>query len=134
MTPAAQPIRTAAVVPTLAQRPSVPTATDAGPAPVWSAQRPVVSCGSDEQRIQNYAWRIVQGLGLKPSDDLRLFEEDGRPLPNLPRVMLAMSSFELGALRASTSLIEGAVVRAALRVQAAPSDASEPDAGSTPPI
>jgi len=98
--------------------------------------RPVVSCASDEQRIQNYAVRIVQGLGLRPSDDLKLFESDGRPLPNLARVMLAMSSVELGVLRANAPLVEGAVARAALRAQQAAADAGKPDPGaiSTPPI
>lgn len=131
----AQPIRTAAVMPAAAvQRPSTSTATDAGPAPAWSAFRPVFACGSDEQRIQNYAGRIVQGLGLGPNDDLRLFEENGRPLPNLPRVMLAMSWFELGVLRASAGLVDGAVARAALRAQAAPANAGALGENSTPPI
>src|SRR6185369_9813956 len=94
-----------------------PMAADVAP-PTLPVLRPIVSCASDEQRIQNYAIRIVQGLGLGPNDDLRLFANDGRPLPNLTRVMLAMSSVELGVLRASARLIEGAVARAALRVEA----------------
>jgi hypothetical protein len=98
--------------------------------------RPVVSCASDEQRIQNYAVRIVQGLGLGPRDDLKLFENDGRPLPNLSRVMRAMSSVELGVLRANAHLVEGAVARATLRAQQAAADADKPDPGAipTPPI
>src|SRR4029079_15361373 len=98
-------------------RTAAPTATDAAPLAL-PVIRPIVSCASDEQRIQNYAARIVLGLGLGPNDDLRLFAGDGRPLPNLTRVMLAMSSVELGVLRASARLIEGAVARAALRVEA----------------
>jgi len=99
------------------------------------ALRPVVSCAPDEQRIRNYAARIAQGLGLGPNDDLRLFDDDGRPLPNLTRVMLAMSSVELGMLRASASLVQGAVARAALRAQAADAS-SKTDGGAipTPPI
>jgi hypothetical protein len=72
----------------------------------------VVACAPDEQRIQNYAGRIVQGLDVQAAEDLKLFEPDGRPLPNLTRVLLAMSSFELGYLRASVGLVEGAVLRA----------------------
>ena len=116
------------------QRPAAPTVTDAAPPP--PVLRPVVSCASDEQRIQNYAVRIVQGLGLRPSDDLKLFENDGRPLPNLSRVMLAMSSVELGVLRANAPLVEGAVARATFRAQQAAADAGKPDPGAipTPPI
>ena len=135
--PKPQHIRTAAVMPTAQpQRPAAPTATDAAPPPALPVLRPVVSCASDEQRIQNYAVRIVQGLGLRPSDDLKLFESDGRPLPNLARVMLAMSSVELGVLRANAPLVEGAVARATLRAQQAAADAGKPDPGaiSTPPI
>ncbi|HEX8164303.1 MAG TPA: hypothetical protein VF601_00780 [Beijerinckiaceae bacterium] len=73
---------------------------------------PVAACTLDEGRIRNYAARIVQGLDLGPADDLRLFAPDGTPLPNLPRVMLAMSAVELGWLKASMELIEAAVGRA----------------------
>lgn len=88
------------------------------PAKVASAApRPQVAsaCAPDEQRLRNYAGRMVAGLGLGPNDDLKLFEPDGKPLPNLAHVMLAMSSFELGALRASPDLVEGAVERFAAR-------------------
>jgi hypothetical protein len=136
--PKAQPVRTAAVTTTEAppQKLVSLAAAEVAPPAVLPVLRPVVSCAPDEQRIQNYAVRIVQGLGLRPNDDLRLFEEDGRPLPNLARVMLAMSSVELGALRASAHLVEGAIARAALRVQQAAADVSKPDASvaPTPPI
>jgi hypothetical protein len=54
---------------------------------------------------------MVAELDVGATDDLKLFAEDGMPLPNLASVMLAMSSFELGALRASPDLVEGAVQR-----------------------
>ena len=60
---------------------------------------------------------MVDGIGLGPSDDLKLFADDGTPLPNLTHVMLAMSAFELGALRASPDLVEGAIERAIAKVQ-----------------
>jgi hypothetical protein len=81
-------------------------------------------CGSDEQRIQNYASRIVAGLGLRPGDDLKLFEPEGRPLPNLSHGLLARSAFELGHLGARLDLVAGAVARAA----AATAPAEEPHA------
>ena len=61
---------------------------------------------------------MVGGLGIGPTDDLKLFTENGAPLPNLSPVMLAMSAFELGALRASPDLVERAIQRAAERVEA----------------
>jgi hypothetical protein len=90
-------------------RPAAIAPATAAPAP---APRPVFACAPDEQRIQNYAGRMVQALGIGPGEDLNLFEPDGRPLPNLARVLLAMSAFELGYLRASAELVHGAVERA----------------------
>ncbi|MBB4039766.1 hypothetical protein GGR34_001413 [Microvirga flocculans] len=60
---------------------------------------------------------MVDGLGLGPSDDLKLFAEDGTPLPNLTPVMLAMSAFELGMLQASPDLVEAAIERAAVKAR-----------------
>lgn len=74
----------------------------------------MLDCGLDEGRIQNYAGRMVQGLGLGPSDDLQLFEANGTPRPNLLRVLLSMSAVELGHLRASVDLIAGAAERAGM--------------------
>jgi hypothetical protein len=95
-----------------------PTAT-ASTAPKASP-RPQAStaCAPDEQRLRNYASRMVEGLGLGPTDDLKLFAEDGTPLSNLTHVMLAMSAFELGALRASPDLVERAIRRATARIEA----------------
>jgi hypothetical protein len=79
------------------------------------SSKPMLACAPDEGRIRNYAARIAGSIGLKPSDDLGLFDADGRPLPRLAPVMLAMSGFELGLLRASTDLVTGAVERVAQR-------------------
>ncbi len=92
-------------------RPSAPAI--AGPAP-----GPAPACAGDEQRLRNYAERIVAPLGLGPADDLRLFEPDGTPTDHLAPVMLAMSGFELGTLRASGTLVEGAVERQRARAAA----------------
>ena len=89
---------------------------------------PAASCSPDEGRIRNYAAKMVQGLDLGPSDDLKLFAADGTSMPNLPRVMLAMSAVELGVLRASMELIEAAIGRAAPRQQASAAlDRAEPE-------
>ncbi|RVU21818.1 hypothetical protein [Methylobacterium oryzihabitans] len=69
-------------------------------------------CGSDETRIRNYAGRIAASVGLKPDDDLGLFEADGRATARLAPVLLAMSAVELGTLRAAPALVAGAVARA----------------------
>ncbi|MBM1170685.1 hypothetical protein [Microvirga arabica] len=92
------------------------TTASAAPKPTPKVQV-AAACPSEEQRHRNYAGRMVEGLGLGPSDDLKLFADDGTPLPNLTHVMLAMSAFELGALRASPDLVEGAIERAIAKVQ-----------------
>ena len=119
------PVRAAAKAPARATVP-VPPSRPQTTAALSPAPRPApatAACAPDEQRIQNYAARIVRGLELGPADDLKLFEEDGRPLPNLVRVLLAMSSFELGYLGASAALVEAAVERAAPR----PERAADPE-------
>ncbi len=87
-----------------------------------AAPRPetATACAPDEQRLRNYASRIVEGLGVGPTDDLKLFTEDGAPLPNLNPVMLAMSAVELGVLRASPELVDEAIRRLAERTAAGP--------------
>ncbi len=73
---------------------------------------PAPFCGSDEIRIQNYAARIAGSVGVKPGDDLGLFTPDGHATERLAPVLLAMSSVELGALRASPALVAAAIARA----------------------
>ncbi|KAB0266925.1 hypothetical protein [Microvirga brassicacearum] len=100
-----------------APRPKIRAA--AAPMATASAPKPAVAaCAPDEQRLRNYAERMVGDLDLGPNDDLKLFAADGTPLPNLTAVMAAMSSFELGMLRPGAALIEGAVQRAILRAEA----------------
>jgi hypothetical protein len=82
------------------------------------APSPRLTCAPDEQRLRNYANRIVDGLGVGPDDDLKLFETDGAPTRALAPVLLAMSGFELGMLRARSDLVEGAVERQAARARA----------------
>jgi len=72
---------------------------------------PAPLCSNDETRIRNYAARIAGSVGLGVEDDLKLFGPDGRPSPALRAVMLAMSSVELGALRAGPALVDAAIAR-----------------------
>lgn len=72
---------------------------------------PTPFCANDETRIRNYAARIASSVGLKPEDDLRLFEADGTPTERLAPVMLAMSAVELGTLRAAPALVAAAIAR-----------------------
>ncbi|WP_414473796.1 hypothetical protein [Microvirga sp. M2] len=88
----------------------------AAKAPAAPNPRAVSACAPDEQRLRNYAARIVEGLGLGPKDDLKLFAVDGKPLPNLAPVMLAMSAVELGALQASPDLVKAAIERAVRKI------------------
>ncbi|MCJ2093414.1 hypothetical protein MKK67_13085 [Methylobacterium sp. J-072] len=79
--------------------------------PLLDLRLPAPLCTGDEVRIQAYAARISGSVGLKPGDDLDLFEPDGTPRPNLAPVMLAMSAVELGTLRAGPELVAGAIAR-----------------------
>lgn len=97
-----------------AKEPAATASVASKPAPKVQV---AAACPSEEQRHRNYASRMVEGLELGPADDLKLFSPDGTPQPNLTRVMLAMSAFELGALRASPELVEGAIERAIAKVQ-----------------
>ncbi|NIX76531.1 hypothetical protein [Microvirga terricola] len=95
--------------------PPLPTPRPKPPVKVAEA---VPTCAPDEQRLRNYANAIVEGLGIGPTDDLKLFADDGTPLPNLSPVMLAMSGFELGLLRASSDLVDRAIQHVARKAEA----------------
>lgn len=121
----------AASQPLMASRPKPPprpvaaasTLPKANPKPAAKPEaktQTASSCAPDEQRLRNYASRMVEGLGIGPTDDLMLFAQDGTPLPNLAHVMLAMSAFELGMLRASPELVERAVERVATKAGSGP--------------
>jgi hypothetical protein len=126
MTPKTPQYRVPSIAAGMGEKPKPPPARSvaaqrAKPAKTASEppKPPVASaCAPDEQRLRNYASRMVEGLGVGPKDDLKLFTADGKPLPNLAHVMLAMSSFELGALRASPDLVNAAIARATEKVEA----------------
>lgn len=79
--------------------------------PLLDLSVPAPLCTNDEIRIRNYAGRIAGSVGLRIEDDLKLFDAEGRPLPNLRPVLLAMSGVELGSLRAAPALVEAAIAR-----------------------
>ncbi|MER2266331.1 hypothetical protein [Methylobacterium oxalidis] len=94
--------------------------------PLLDLRLPAPLCANDEVRIANYAGRIAASVGLKPADDLNLFDGTGRPLPNLAPVMLAMSGVELGTLRAGPDLVAAAIARLAeATARAAPTAEAE---------
>jgi hypothetical protein len=140
-----RPAATASLMaPSVQPRRAVPRRATAAPAakpprpaaaPGWIERIDVAgagapACGGDETRIQNYAARIAGSVGLKPADDLKLFDAEGRPSANLPAVMLAMSSVELGYLYAGARLIEAAVAR--LASAAPPAEISKAATGPMP--
>jgi len=80
-------------------------------------------------RIRNYAGRIIEGIAASSTDDLKLFDEDGRPTPNLAHAMLNMASVEIGPFRVETSLVRRAVdLLSAARAQSGA--APEPSPGT----
>jgi hypothetical protein len=132
--PAAQARAKVAAAPKPAPAVTPPVRLAAAPAPPAASPpppRPIAACG-DETRIRNYASKMVEGLELGPSDDVKLFEADGTPLPNLARVMLSMSAVELGMLRASLGLIDAAIARAAPQLRASASLTTPPAAAENP--
>lgn len=98
--------------------PSAPVASPLPAATPMPAAPSSVACAPDEQRLRNYAGRIADSLNLGSGDDLKLFDADGMPTANLAPVMLAMSAFELGTLRAGADLVEEAVERQRERARA----------------
>src|SRR4051812_30311874 len=117
--------RVAKAAPSPGATPTRPASLRVASTASTTAPRPAAAvCTPDEARIRNYAARIVTGLELGPGEDLKLFQPDGTPLPNLARVLAAMSSVELGMLSASMELIESAIARA--------TPAAQPDASLQP--
>jgi len=76
---------------------------------------PRISCSGEAVRIRNYANAVIQGIASSIDDDLKLFETDGAPAPNLARVMANMSAVEIGPFKPGSALIDR-VVRSAIRV------------------
>ncbi|MGY2053119.1 hypothetical protein [Methylobacterium sp. JK268] len=95
----------------LAEAASLPSLTALAALP--SALRPPAPlCSSDEARIQAYAHRIAASVGVGASEDLGLFDAEGRATARLAPVLLAMSAVELGSLRADPALVAAAIARA----------------------
>jgi hypothetical protein len=131
---AAAPARKPANRQLMAVAPAMPVALPLrSDATLPAVPTPPISCVPDEQRIRNYASRVAKAVGLQPGDDLKLFDAEGRPQPNLARVMLSMSGFELGWLRADADLVGQAIARAVERHAAAVMAARDAVESGLPP-
>lgn len=85
-----------------------------GPDPAWKIAPalpplPAMTCAAETQRIANYAARIAENLAVGPDADLGLFDEAGRPTPNLARALVNMAAVEIGPLKARPDLVDRAV-------------------------
>jgi hypothetical protein len=94
---------------------------------------PMMSCSFDGQRIRNYAMKAIEGVATSPSDDLKLFDPDGTPLPALQRVMENMSGVEIGPYKASSELVRAGIEQATAAMRAAREAANAPAASSDNP-
>ncbi|MCI0466781.1 MAG: hypothetical protein L0Y57_07225 [Beijerinckiaceae bacterium] len=81
-----------------------------------ATETPARSCTGEAQRIENYAWRAIEGIAQRPLDDLQLFQPDGAPGASLARLLENMAKVEIGPLAPQASLIEGAIARLPARV------------------
>ena len=66
-----------------------------GPLPALGRPEPAVpaiACAGEAVRIRNYAGKIVDGIAASSTDDLKLFDDQGRPTPNLAHVMANMAT------------------------------------------
>ena len=98
--------------------------TTAPSAPLAAPAAPV--CADDGQRIRNYAARAIEGVTSGIDDDLKLFDADGAPAPNLVRLMRNMAGVEIGPLGVRTGLVAAAIDR--MQRQLPPVRPGEPQA------
>lgn len=89
-------------------------------------------CPGEGARIQSYAAKAASGVAPGATDDLKLFDADGRPTPNLAQVMHNMSAVEIGPLGADRRLIAAAIAHMATMARPA-SPAPPPRAAPAPP-
>jgi hypothetical protein len=71
--------------------------------------RPAATCSSDAVRIHNYAVRAIEGIVHRTDEDLKLFNADGTPGPNLLPFMLNMAKVEIGPLAVREDLAASAI-------------------------
>lgn len=70
---------------------------------------PLMACSGESIRIRNYAAKMSEGIAASPTDDLKLFDSDGRATPNFFRALVNMASVEIGPYRAEIALVRRAV-------------------------
>lgn len=114
--PSMQMMRTPSISPGLGERPLAiaPVSMAALPPPPRAgapAERavPRIGCTSEALRIRNYAAKMSAGAASDMNADLKLFEADGRPGPNLAKVLAQMAAVEIGPYKTVPKLIEDAI-------------------------
>ena len=78
---------------------------------------PAGTCSGEVARVGNYARRASNGIAAENAD-LKLFGPDGLPTENLGKLMLNMSSVEIGPLSTRQGLVENAVAALMRRLTA----------------
>ncbi|MGE3244923.1 MAG: hypothetical protein AB7F96_07620 [Beijerinckiaceae bacterium] len=73
---------------------------------------PRIGCTSEAVRIRNYAAKMSEGVAKDIKDDLKLFDADGNPGPNLKGVLARMAAVEIGPYRVDEKLIAAAIAAA----------------------
>ncbi len=105
--------------------PSTSVAARIGASDKGGAAIPRIACTGEALRIRNYAGNIIKGVAESIDADLKLFEPDGAPAPNLARVLANMAAVEIGPWRAAAPLISLAVEDAGAQVRARRENAEE---------
>lgn len=70
---------------------------------------PRIPCTREAIRIRNYAGKISAAVGVARKENLKLFEENGAPAPNLAPVLAAIARVEIGPWRVDPELIAAAI-------------------------
>lgn len=78
-----------------------------GPSP--GSAIPPIACSGESVRIRNYAAKMSEGIAASPTDDLKLFDAEGRATANFFRALVNMAAVEIGPYKAETALVRRAV-------------------------
>lgn len=86
---------------------------------------PRIGCTGEALRIRNYAAKMAAGVATDAKSDLKLFEPDGSPGPNLARVLAQMAAVEIGPYAVDPELIANAIAAVRRADAAATASASQ---------
>jgi hypothetical protein len=90
------------------------------------------ACVDSGPRIRNYAAHAIEGITAGVNDDLKLFDVDGTPQPNLIRLMLNMARVEIGPLAVRNGLVAAAIDQAQRQMPPVKSPAQPTDPKAAP--